>query len=378
MKDINSHPCLYQTTNNLNGNIYIGVTNKVSNIYDRGYIGSGVRITRAIKKHKKENFTCKILEVCENEEEAYKLERLYVNEGFVARKDTYNVKLGGDGGWDLVNSDPESRIRMVETTRANGSYEKRTAINRANGVYENMPCHSSDSIAKSIKTKQDRGVFDIQDRSYLYTLEAITKRVKTRRDRGDFENMPMHSPESVLKMVKTKKANGDYDNRMSQCHTQEVIDKRRARGDYENMACNSPEVIEKKKANGVYERIIEYKRLRGDFENMPWHKKEKCDWCGNVANTGVLKQYHNDRCKQNPSSKGYTKKVKYKCDWCDVFMDAGNLKQYHNDRCKQNPNSLGYVKVSKKKCDWCDMVTIPSNLDRHMKVCKSNLNNLGV
>lgn len=31
------------------------------------------------------------------------LEKLVVTEEFCARPDTYNIKVGGDGGWDHVN-----------------------------------------------------------------------------------------------------------------------------------------------------------------------------------------------------------------------------------------------------------------------------------
>jgi len=34
----------------------------------------------------------------------YKRENEIVDEEFVARLDTYNLKVGGDGGWDFCNS----------------------------------------------------------------------------------------------------------------------------------------------------------------------------------------------------------------------------------------------------------------------------------
>ena len=87
---------IYQTTNNVNGKIYIGV-HSTSDIHD-SYLGSGKNLKRAIKKHGKENFKKDILHIVDSIEEAYNLEEKIVNEDFISRDDTYNVKIGGDRG----------------------------------------------------------------------------------------------------------------------------------------------------------------------------------------------------------------------------------------------------------------------------------------
>ena len=89
---------VYQTTNLIDGKIYVGA-HKTSNLLD-GYMGSGIRIRRAIEKHGKDNFKTEILYHLSNSEEMYAKEAEIVNEEFVARDDTYNIKLGGWGGWD--------------------------------------------------------------------------------------------------------------------------------------------------------------------------------------------------------------------------------------------------------------------------------------
>jgi len=55
---------IYKTTNSINGMIYIGKT-KFNN---KNYLGSGIKITNAIKKYGKENFTREIIEECEDSE----------------------------------------------------------------------------------------------------------------------------------------------------------------------------------------------------------------------------------------------------------------------------------------------------------------------
>lgn len=94
---------IYKTTNKVNGKIYVGC-HKTTNLED-GYIGSGKVLKRALKKYGPDNFQKDILQFFESDEEMYGMESVLVNEEFVGRQDTYNVKLGGQGGWDFVNKE---------------------------------------------------------------------------------------------------------------------------------------------------------------------------------------------------------------------------------------------------------------------------------
>lgn len=93
---------LYKITNLLNGMIYIGV-HKTQNKEDN-YFGSGKKITLAIKKYGKDNFKKEIIQECSSYDALLKLERQIVNESFIKRKDTYNLTLGGYGGWFSVKN----------------------------------------------------------------------------------------------------------------------------------------------------------------------------------------------------------------------------------------------------------------------------------
>ena len=73
--------------------IYVGC-HVTTNIYDN-YMGSGVRITKDIKKFGRENFTKEILFEFDNEKDMLDKEKEIVNEEFILKKNTYNVITGG-------------------------------------------------------------------------------------------------------------------------------------------------------------------------------------------------------------------------------------------------------------------------------------------
>jgi hypothetical protein len=96
------HYYLYEIKNNINGKVYVGV-HKTTNLND-GYMGSGVRIRRAINKYGIENFTKTIIKTFTNTIDMYLEESLMVNEDFVKSSETYNVRVGGQGGFEYINS----------------------------------------------------------------------------------------------------------------------------------------------------------------------------------------------------------------------------------------------------------------------------------
>lgn len=101
---------IYKTTNILNGKYYIG-KHKTGKL-DDGYLGSGTLLKRSIAKYGRSAFRKDILFVFDNEQEMNAKEAEIVSELFIQSDDTYNLKVGGEGGWDYNNVvNPHSRDR---------------------------------------------------------------------------------------------------------------------------------------------------------------------------------------------------------------------------------------------------------------------------
>jgi hypothetical protein len=102
---------IYKTTNLINNKIYIGKHQTLNPNDD--YLGSGKALIKAIQKYGRDNFQKEILFEFNTEAEMNAKEIELVTEEFCNRKDTYNIALGGDGGWHLSNQERWSEIAAL-------------------------------------------------------------------------------------------------------------------------------------------------------------------------------------------------------------------------------------------------------------------------
>lgn len=101
---------VYKITNQIDGKFYIG-SHKTRDLNDN-YMGSGKYLKRAQEKYGVENFTKEILFVFGTSEEMYKKEAEIVSEHFLVTENTYNLKVGGFGGWDYNNTENGQKLRQ--------------------------------------------------------------------------------------------------------------------------------------------------------------------------------------------------------------------------------------------------------------------------
>ena len=197
------HFYTYKITNLLNGKIYIGV-HKTENLEDN-YMGSGTILKRSIAKHGIENFKKDILMYHDSESDMFELEALIVDQDFVNRKDTYNLKLGGQGGWDYINVS-----RTCEDIKRIGRLGAKSLHNKRLDVAYDLAYRRSVSLSCRFRTR------DFHSRGFLdksHQLETIEKVKKTFSEIGhqqgeknsQFGKMWIHS----LEERKSKRINNN-------------------------------------------------------------------------------------------------------------------------------------------------------------------------
>lgn len=133
---------IYQLRNNVNGKLYIGVTNNFNKrMREHSYAYNDYRISRAIRKYGWENFSSKIICTTENKDQAYKeLEPKYIAEGKTNDPNIgYNSTAGGEGS---VGYNPSSQTRKKMRDKKLGrklSEEHKTKIAESNRGKKRTP-----------------------------------------------------------------------------------------------------------------------------------------------------------------------------------------------------------------------------------------------
>lgn len=121
---------IYITENLINGKKYIGKRQKSK--FDASYIGSGMRLKRAINKYGKENFKCTPIKWCKTLDELNESERQYIKEYDAQNSDMfYNISEGGDWGDISQGMTPEEYKRWGDRIRKHHIGTKKSDITKA-------------------------------------------------------------------------------------------------------------------------------------------------------------------------------------------------------------------------------------------------------
>jgi len=142
---------IYKITNNINGKFYIGA-HKTTDVNDT-YMGSGKILLKAQDKYGIDNFNKEILHVFDNAKDMFNKEAEIVTDDYLMEENTYNLKRGGFGGWDWINTNcsKEERIRIA-TLGGNTKHISDTELsaNISAGILKSTKCGNGSRRAKEL------------------------------------------------------------------------------------------------------------------------------------------------------------------------------------------------------------------------------------
>ena len=119
---------VYETTNLLSGKKYIGLHKWEGSTVDESYLGSGVHLTRAVKKYGTDNFCVRIIQCYNSKKELEQGERYWIDYyNAVQDENYYNISEGGIGGShgkDFHQEITEKMLKALEYGRHLPASEK--------------------------------------------------------------------------------------------------------------------------------------------------------------------------------------------------------------------------------------------------------------
>lgn len=175
---------VYITTNNINGDYYIG-KHSTDNLND-GYIGSGVVLNRAIKKYGRSNFTMSVLQYFDTEEEAYQYEYEIVTEDEVNNPHCYNITIGGKGGIKLYNLSDSAKLQHK--------------------IYYSKP---ENRLHASIKSKEAWSKPEIR-KKYLNSMHKASLKPEVKQNRSNAQKIAQNRQETKIKKSNARKGKAPW------------------------------------------------------------------------------------------------------------------------------------------------------------------------
>lgn len=143
---------IYKTTCLVNQKFYIG-SHRTSDLED-GYLGSGKYLKYAIEKHGREKFVKEILFVFDNPDDMYAKEAELVDKNFLSEENTYNLKVGGFGGFDYLNDVFDNPSHKKEHLLM---MEKKRKVEYPNGTFKRP--HTAESRSKISEGKKGNKIW---------------------------------------------------------------------------------------------------------------------------------------------------------------------------------------------------------------------------
>ena len=200
---------MYRITNLISNKIYIGVhKNKIESADDE-YMGSGKHLKYAQRKYGIENFKKEVLELFDTYDFALDKERIIVDEVFIKRKDTYNIRIGGRGG----NFSKEDAIRGAKKGGQVFSEKINALKEEEYNEYRSLKKEHSDLGVAAFKNKYEEhnGIWWKPANKGLAHTEETLNKMRGKRPQSSGNNNSQYGTIWITNGTDNKKIKKDID-----------------------------------------------------------------------------------------------------------------------------------------------------------------------
>lgn len=175
----------YKTTNKINGKFYVGM-HSTNNLND-GYIGSGDRIRRSIKKYGKENFVFEILKFFPNRETLKENEKEMITEELLKNELCMNICLGGGGGYISPEGVKKGRKKTDEILQEKYGDNFRIILNKKfhSEMSEEEKNEWRLKISKSLKERYKEIPNTFQGKKHTDETKKIISQKNSKHQKGE-------------------------------------------------------------------------------------------------------------------------------------------------------------------------------------------------
>lgn len=200
---------IYLITNLKNKKQYVGITKFSIEKRFLQHTKRGFLLTESIHKYGKDSFSVELIEEVDTAENAYELERYYIEKYNAKVPNGYNLTDGGDGifGWTMsedMKKELSKRVKKLHNEKKVGMYGKK----HSDETKRKMSLSAKGNKNSLGKIKSEETKQKLREKNTGKVLSDDTKK-KISQNHHDVsgENNPMygkkHSPETIEKIKKT-------------------------------------------------------------------------------------------------------------------------------------------------------------------------------